>query len=520
MPVEVVHSLPESLYGADGVRALDRFVIDERGVPGFVLMQRAAAATFRQLVRCWPGRRSVVVLCGAGNNGGDGYLVAATAQRHGFQVRCIAVADPTNLSGDAAQAAAQAAKDGVTIESWPQAPGTLQQPLCPDDGVIVDALLGTGVGGAPRAPFDAAIARINDSGLPVLAVDVPSGLDATTGAASGAAVRADLTVSFIGLKLGLFTGRGPDLEGRVLFDDLGVTEALAAAPVTAIAHRSDWAALSGLLPRRRAAAHKGEFGRLLILAGERGFGGAGLLAAEAASRSGAGLVTLATRPEHISATLARCPSVMVRGVTHGSELAPLLAQADAVLCGPGIGQGPWGQQLLQQALAFAGPLVLDADALNMLASRVPVRNERHVLTPHPGEAARLLGVKASEVEADRLAAVVALQQRFGGVVLLKGAGTLIAGDEGVPAVIAGSNPGMATGGMGDVLSGILAALLAQGLTPQLAVRMAAAVHLEAANQASERLGYMGLLPMDVVNELPGVWRAQEWVQRSRHDQLD
>ena len=520
MPVEVDHSLPESLYGADGVRALDRFVIDERGVPGFVLMQRAAAATFRQLVRCWPGRRSVVVFCGAGNNGGDGYLVAAAAQRHGFRVRCIAVADPAKLSGDAAQAAAQAVQDGVTIELWSQLASLDQSSLYPDDGVVVDALLGTGAGGAPRAPFDAAIASINNSGTPVLSVDVPSGLYATTGAAPGEAVQADVTVSFIGLKLGLFTGRGPDLARQVLFDDLGVTDALAAAPVDAIAQRSDWSALRQQLPRRRAAAHKGEFGRLLILAGERGFGGAGLLAAEAASRSGAGLVTLATRPEHISAALARCPSVMVRAVTHGSELAPLLAQADAVLCGPGIGQGPWGQQLLQQALAFTGPLVLDADALNILATRVPVQNERHVLTPHPGEAARLLGVTAAEVEADRLAAVVALQQRFGGVVLLKGAGTLVAGDEDVPTVIAGSNPGMATGGMGDVLSGILAALLAQGLTAQLAVSMAAAVHLEAANQASMNLGYMGLLPMDVVAALPNVWRAQEWAQRSRHEQSD
>ena len=505
------HSLPETLYSADAVREIDRYVIEGGHVDGFELMQRAAAATFRHLVKVWPEPGLLLVLCGAGNNGGDGYLVAASAVRHGWSVACVAVADPQRLQGDARRAWQKAEDDGVPVQRWQDLDSSAADHLFDGAGLIVDAMLGTGVRGAPRGDFADLIARCNAIAAPVLAVDLPSGLDATTGQVAGEAVKADLTVTFIGLKTGLFTAQGPAYTGRVVFDDLDIEALLPQSGQAPQAWRRNWQSLAVSLPRRPATAHKGRFGHLLVVAGDRGFGGAALLAAEAAARSGAGLVTLATRPEHVAPALTRCPSLMVQGVIHGSELPPLLARATAVVCGPGLGQGSWGQQMLQQVLVSELPQILDADALNLMATRVPVRAGNHVLTPHPGEAARLLGVSVPEVEADRLAAAVSLQQTFGGTVLLKGAGTVIVGDEGLPTVIDGSNPGLATGGMGDVLSGIIAALLAQTGDPRASAEMAAALHLAAADRASRQRGFMGLLPMDVIDRLPELLGTAEGV---------
>ncbi|MFW5825058.1 MAG: NAD(P)H-hydrate dehydratase, partial [Marinobacter sp.] len=275
-----------------------------------------------------------------------------------------------------------------------------------------------------------------------------------------------------------------------------------------------WSRCKGKLPPLSRAAHKGSFGHLLVVAGDRGFGGAGLLAAEAAARSGAGLVSLATRPEHIAPALARCPSLMVRGVDHGNELAPLLEKADAVVCGPGLGQAAWGQQMLRQVLDSGKPRLLDADALNLLAAGAAVCSDQQVLTPHPGEAARLLGCSVAEVEADRLSAVRQLQQTYGGITLLKGAGTLVAAPGQLPVLIGGANPGMATGGMGDILSGIVGGFMAQAVRSgamDLAggTINAAALHLAAASVASRQRGYRSLLPMDVIDTLPTVLAGAE-----------
>jgi len=220
-------------------------------------------------------------------------------------------------------------------------------------------------------------------------------------------------------------------------------------------------------------------------------------------------VALATRPEHVTAALARCPSVMVHGLDHGSGLEPLLKAATVVVCGPGLGRSAWGQQMLELVLASGKPRVLDADALNLLASRDPVAFSRQILTPHPGEAARLLKCQVADIETDRISAASQLQKIFGGTLLLKGAGTVIATGGDSVNIVSGSNPGMATGGMGDVLSGIAGALYAQLGDPERAATLAAAVHLEAACRASESKGFMGLIPGDVIEALPGVFRESE-----------
>jgi NAD(P)H-hydrate epimerase len=517
MPLIDDHSLPEDLYSADAVRAIDRYVIDQQGVDGFALMQAAAASAFRRLMRTWPEPSAILVLCGAGNNGGDGYLIAANAKRHGIDVSCFAVAPTEKLQGDARKAWRKAVDDGVDVQPLaddPDAAGHL--PFARVD-LIVDAMLGTGVTGAPREPFAGIIDRCNQASAPVLAVDVPSGLDSNRGTVSGVAIRADVTVTFIALKAGLFTGFGPECCGRLVFESLDTDEWASESGGTPVARRLDWAAMSSSLPRRPVNAHKGRFGHVLIVAGEHGFGGAGILAAEAAARSGAGLVSLATRPEYVGAALARCPSLMVRGVNHGSELQALMEAATVIVCGPGIGQGAWGQQMLQQVVASGKPALLDADALNLLSNRAAQRSDNQganhsanqILTPHPGEAARLLGCSVPDVEADRLAAATRLQELYGGVVLLKGAGTVIASGQDIPAIVSGSNPGMATGGMGDVLSGMIGSLWGQFASARFATELGASLHLAAAAVASQSNGFMGLLPNDVIDVLPALLSQAE-----------
>lgn len=522
--------LPENVYAADGVQALDQAAIRDFGVPGFDLMQRAARAGFRQLGRRWPEARAITVMCGAGNNGGDGYLIAAAAARQSMQVHCIAVASPDKLKGDARRAFETTLGAGVAItraDALLQETGAQETPeservlkdveaAISNSGVVVDAMLGTGISGPLREPFATLVHLLNQSGKPVLAVDVPTGLDATTGWIASEAVASAVTITYIGLKLGLLTGSGPDVCGELIFDGLGVPKGVY-SQVEPVARLAMWSRVSAGLPVRRRGAHKGDCGHLLVVAGDRGFGGAGLLAAEAAARTGAGLVSLATRPEYVGAALSRCPSLMARGLTHGNELEPLLEAADGVVFGPGCGQSAWGQQMLQQVMHFDGPVLMDADGLNMLSKLVPGRRDNWIMTPHPGEAGRLLACTAGEVGENRLHTLKTLQEKFAGVVLLKGAGTLVygAGEDSyedapsLPVLIRGGNPGMATGGMGDVLSGMIGALMVQGLSPTDATIMGACLHAEAGDRGALERGFMGLLPDDLIDMIPQVLSEAE-----------
>lgn len=484
----------EGLYSAAETRALDQWAIQHTGVSGALLMSRAAAAALRQLLQRWPQPELLQVLCGTGNNGGDGYLLADQARRRGIPVQVLQVGDPAKISGDALRAREQALANGVPVAVF--APTALQP-----QGVVVDALLGTGLGGEVRSPFAEAVDAINDLRLPVVALDVPSGLCADTGRVLGTAVRANLTVTFIACKRGLFTLQGPDCAGELEFSDL----ALPLDTPTALApgwRRLDLQRLLAAWPPRPAASHKGDYGSVLVIGGDTGFPGAVALAAEAALRCGAGLVRVATRPEHVAALIARTPEAMVSGVRSGQELALLLASADVLVLGPGLGRSSWSGQLLQVAAQSGVPAVMDADALNMLAESPlpsPAVRDHWVYTPHPGEAGRLLGCSSAAVQADRFAAARSLQSRLGGTVLLKGNGSLIVdAQHGLLADY--GNPGMASGGMGDVLSGVIGALLAQGFAPIEAAALGACVHGAAADLAAEE-GQRGLLASDLMPQL-------------------
>lgn len=482
---------PQPLYSAESVRELDSRTIAALKIPSIALMKRAGRAAFNQLLRRWPDVRRIQVFCGGGNNGGDGYVIAALAAEKQIPVTVCACVDPGKLKGDALEACDYARREGVQIVT-----SLTELDDADGDTVVVDALLGTGFKGELRQPMGHAVERINKSPGPVLAVDIPSGLSADTGAAASA-VHADATVTFIGRKLGLYCGRGPALCGDVVFESLGAPVEIYSEEQP-LAHRFDSACVKRL-PVRAADSYKNQFGHVLIVGGDSGFGGAALMASESAARSGAGLVSLATHPQHLPAALTRCPEVMAHPVISGQELEPLLDGPDVIAVGPGLGRAPWGEQLLARAGRAEAPLVLDADALNILAGgRVLAGFKRDdwVLTPHVGEAARLLGRDTAEVLADPRAAAVAVQQKFSGVVVLKGAGTLIAHDGGVDLINSG-NPGMASGGMGDLLTGVIAALIGQHLTTLEAARLAVWLHGEAGNRAAGD-GQRGLLATDLL----------------------
>lgn len=495
--------LPYALYRAEQVRALDRRAIDAFGIPGAELMERAGRAAFTRLRARWPAARRLVVLAGAGNNGGDGYVIARLAREQGWAVQLLTLGDHARLRGEVAEAARAFASAGGRAEPFRALPAAAD--------VIVDALLGTGLERPVAGDWAAAIAQVNGSRAGVLAVDLPSGLHADSGRVLGCAIRADLTVTFIGLKQGLFTARGPDHCGAIQFDALRVPAALYAGQILA-ARRLDWLKERERVPRRRPTAHKGDCGHVLVVGGAPGLSGAPRLAGEAALRTGAGLVTIATHGAHAALLNLTRPELMVRAVADPSALVVAAERADVLAIGPGLGQDAWAHDLFEQVLTLAKPLVVDADALNLLAA-TPCRRENWVLTPHPGEAARLLGCSVTEIEQDRFAAVAALRQRFGGVVVLKGAGTLIQGAGHRPVgLCSDGNPGMASAGMGDTLTGVIAALLAQSARQGIQPEQLSALELEqaatagvclhaAAGDRAARDGQIGLLAGDLIDAL-------------------
>lgn len=488
-------NLPKSLFNAAAVRELDRVAIHDFNIPGYTLMTRAGTAAFAAMRAHFPGARRIAFVCGQGNNGGDGYVAARLAHLAGLQVHVHRLGELADVKGDAIKAVRDAQEAGVIITPL------FAEGLAKVD-LVVDALLGTGLDRPVAGHCGEAIAAINKTSCPVLALDIPSGLHADTGGVMGAAVRADVTISFLGLKQGMFTGNGREYSGTVLFDDLAVPEALFQR-VIPTAERIRFADFRPHFAPRNRVAHKGHYGHVLVVGGDVGMSGAARLAAEAAARVGAGLVSVATHPDHAAVMNIGRPEIMCRGVVSSQDLQALLQRTTVIALGPGLGKSSWAVGLLDKLVSSALPMVVDADGLNLLASNRHPRGN-WILTPHPGEAARLLGISVEEIEANRFAAARALQKQFSAQVVLKGAGTLVCTDENEQiAVCDGGNPGMATAGMGDVLTGVVAGLLAQGFSLADAARIGCTLHAAAADQAAMS-GERGLLASDlmpVVREL-------------------
>ncbi|MFC5741649.1 NAD(P)H-hydrate dehydratase [Dyella tabacisoli] len=483
-----------NLYTVDQVRALDLRAIETLGIPGYELMRRAAWAGLSSLRRHWPQLGRIAVYCGPGNNGGDGFLLAALAREEGLQVELFALG--AESGGDAALARTAYEASGGRVLHWDE------QSSLPNVELHVDALYGTGLRRAPEPAVAVLIERINASGVPVLALDVPSGLNADTGHCPGAAIRASVTVSFIAAKRGLHTGHAAEQVGIVELDTLGLPDELwrgSSADAVLLQVQS--------LPPRARYAHKGDNGHVLAIGGNHGTAGAVRLCAEAALRAGAGLVSVATQVGNLVGLNSARPELMAHAVNGPQAVTPLIERATVLAVGPGLGQGAWGHALWLTALDSDKPLVLDADGLNLLALESRRFVQPAVLTPHPGEAARLLGITTKEVELDRFAAVRALAQRYGAVVVLKGAGSLISDPDGRLAVCPWGNPGMASGGMGDLLTGIIAALLAQGLTPWQAACLGVGLHARAGDEAAQA-GERGLIASDLLMPLRQLLNAQ------------
>jgi len=494
-----------NLYTSQQVKKLDALAIRKQKVPAFTLMQRASDFSFNVLLNNWPNTKKIFVFCGKGNNAGDGYLIAHLAKEIGLESFIIQSSPSSKPTGAARKAFKLASDAKVNKISF-----SVFKKKSLKDSVIVDALLGTGIKGTVRSGLSKFILEINkkSKNTPVLSVDIPSGICSNTGTSLGAHIQADITATFVGRKRGCFTSIGRTASGNVVIDHLGISSSIK-NKIKTNCHLIDMEKSLPKLKNRKGDAHKGNFGHVLVIGGDKGFGGAAILASKAAVLSGSGLVSLATRGIHVEAALSSCPELMVSGIESGQDVEDLLKKSTVVVIGPGLGQSAWSEQMLQRTFLEAKsrnlPVVLDADGLNLL-SKLKLRSgtpRRTVFTPHPGEAARLLNKEINEIQEDRFKSVMRLEKKLGSICVLKGSGSLIcykkSGKQEIGICDAG-NPGMAKGGMGDVLAGLIGSFISQGLNLVEATESAVDLHSKAADIASLELG-MTITPTDVIRNI-------------------
>ncbi len=478
------------LYTAQQTKEIDLRAQEKLNISGFQLMLKAAEASLLVIKEYYTSVQKITVLCGTGNNAGDGYLLAKLAQQSGYEVRLVSIIDPAHLSADAV----------LAKEAYIQGSGRISLDLStlslPTD-LFIDALLGTGLNRAVSGTFLQAIQKINQLNTPVFSLDIPSGLNADTGNIMGDAVQADITLTFIAHKQGLYTALAADYVGEVLISDLDISTEIIEE------NKSKCQLINSLLlAKRKRCAHKGDFGHCLVIGGDSQYSGAVQLAAKAALFCGSGLVSVATHKKNAQNLVITSPELMAYGVDKFSELDELLNRVTVLVLGPGLGQKKWGELLWQSAVNLDISRVIDADGLNILAQN-PFYSESWILTPHPGEAARLLGCTTADILNNRFDAVTRLQNKYGGIVVLKGAGTLIF-DGKEMWVNSTGNPGMASGGMGDVLAGLIGGLLAQKLSLKSAAIAGVYLHGLAADNAAKKLGERGLLASHVLEQVQGV----------------
>jgi NAD(P)H-hydrate epimerase len=479
-----MQKLPTNLYTAAQIGELEGLAIKEYSTPGIELMSRAGNAVFRHLRIKLPNANKIAVFCGSGNNAGDGFIIAGLAQAVGMDVVVYTVSDPENLTGNAEIAY----RDYLKTKA-PVIPFEPEKQIRTD--IIVDALLGTGLSKPVTGLYAEAIHAINKTKSHIVAVDVPSGLNPDTGSVMGVAVKASSTVTFIGLKQGMFTGLAADYCGEILYSSLAI-------PKEVFNHvKTDhYRIIKKIIPPRGRCAHKGDHGHVLIIGGDQGYSGAARMSGEAALRAGTGLVSVATHPDHAAFLNIGRPELMCHGMQNADQLMPLLEKANVIVIGPGLGQSKWAVELFVAARKSGKMLVIDADGLNLLAHATE-KYDKWVLTPHPGEAARLIQSNPGDIQQDRFTAATAIQRKFGGIVVLKGSGTLVASDSEI-AVSHTGNPGMASGGMGDVLAGLIGGMLAQGFSMKDAAQQGAYLHGMAADLAAEQYGERGMLASDLM----------------------
>jgi NAD(P)H-hydrate epimerase len=495
------------LYSASETRKIDGLAIKEKGITGYSLMQMAAEFSLDVILSEFNPVEELIIFCSKGKNSGDGFLLGSFAKEFGLEVTVVMSNTPNELKGASKKAFAEMKESKVkTISN--KSIGKLK---VSNKAVIVDALIGTGLKGNLRKNIKDSILALNKLGVksPVVSLDIPSGVNPDTGDAGDICVYADITATFVAQKKGCFTSIGKKASGEVIYSDLEIPKRIFSA-VASSSYVVDYEDSISRVVYREQDAHKGNFGHVLVIGGDRGMGGASLLSSRAAVYSGAGLTSLVTRPEHVIASLVSCPEVMVKGVDSGQDLEEHLVKPNVIAIGPGLGQSAWSEQMVQRVFWEAEKrdisVIMDADALNLLTTLKLSSNlpKKLILTPHPGEASRLLNTTVTEIESDRFSAAAKIQKKFNATVVLKGSGTIICNQSSGTqkwGICGSGNPGMATGGMGDVLTGIIAGILAQGLTLKDAAEAGVDLHAKAADQASLEFGEAGLTSSDVINEL-------------------
>ncbi|MGH2964145.1 MAG: NAD(P)H-hydrate dehydratase [Solirubrobacterales bacterium] len=497
------------IFDAAGMRAADSWAIDEQGIPSLDLMEaagQAVAEAAREVGAAGPAR----VVCGKGNNGGDGLVAARHLAETGYEVEAVLLWPPEELSADSS---ANLERFGGPVRQVGAGgvPGALE-----GSGVVVDAIFGTGFSGAPRTPADAAIEAINGCAAPVVAADVPSGVDASTGEVAGVAVRAATTVSFHAAKLGHWIAPGKAHAGELRVAGIGIPSEAPAEPAGGVIGDE----VLALTPRRQWNSTKFDSGEVVVVGGSRGLTGAVCMAAEAAIRVGAGYATVAVPADLEPIFELKLTEVMSRGFegaegrlssASGDAILAAAHRAAAVVLGPGLGRDEDSLELARAvARRVAGPLLVDADGLNAHAERLELIAERAaptVLTPHAGELGRLLGRDSREVSEHRLASTREAAERSGAIVILKGDDTIVVGGERL-AISRGGSTALATAGTGDVLSGTIGALLARGMDPFAAACAGVHAHQRAGRISAERVGSVeSVIATDVIGALPAALRA-------------
>jgi len=496
------------LYSTAQIKDIEQRFAEQSSLGTYLLMEKAGAVVFHQITSNWRDARKILVITGKGNNAGDGFEVVRLATEQRLKVYLCQLVDHRELKGNA-------------LKAYNKISHQVINHVKVDDinffefDLIVDAMLGTGIQGKLREPYISAIKRINASKVPVLSIDIPTGVEADTGFVHNDAVRADLTITFVGHKKGMYTGDAANYRGRVKLFELDIPDYFYEKHEFHI-FSQNWHSSKNLLKPRQMTCHKGLFGHTVIIGGYRGMSGAAILASTAAARCGSGLTSAWVAKQCAASIVNHTPEVMAVGVDQAeisSTISEQLLANKTIVVGPGLGQSEWANAWLSAISndenIISTPQIWDADALNWLAKQDKSHKNKHnsyrILTPHPGEAARLLGISTFSVNQDRYGTAQKIAEIYGGVCVLKGTGTIIVDDKGFQVVCAVGNPGMASGGMGDVLAGIIGALLAQGFSLMNAAILGVCIHGEAADKATGKgAHYRGLLASDLFEHLPGL----------------
>lgn len=487
----------KQLHNIEQTRQIEHFLIKEQKIAEFDLMFNAGKAVFEQLQKYLKRnhknqKKPIFILCGAGNNGGDGFVIAALAQQAGYQVYCLEVGNFSRQSTTAQKAKEYALKNHTNIRSYDENINFSK------NSIIIDALLGIGIKGQVQEHLANLINKVNDTKAFIISVDNPSGLDCDNGQILGSCIKANLTVTFLSHKQGLFLNYGSKQAGKIIFSDLNCNYQDFLNNINPKYHILDSEKLAKIIPPRTITANKGDFGHVLIIGGDYNMAGAVIMTALAACKNGAGKVTVLTRSEHISPLITRLPNVMTATYNKKEDLQDIIKGKTILAIGPGLGQSDWSKELFGFFIKSNLPKIIDADALNLLSQSNQKYNlENSIITPHPKEAARLLNISVLEVQKDRKKAIQNLYKKYGTITILKGANSLILDNKENLYLCPYANPAMAVAGMGDILTGMISGLATQNISLFDAAILAVYKHGLQAQKISDKKGEIGLLPMDI-----------------------